>query len=261
MIAPLVQLGDGFSAYTYCEMEARFIYKEIFIDHCYDIAPLPEKPFIIDAGANVGLFSIYIKKTHPDARVVAFEPASESLAMLKLNLKLHDVPGVELHPYALGSRESVMELTYYPEAPGNSTLFPEEKEMAARALREQKKLRPTWSDGKYENKVLESVPVKRLSDVLAQSTFERVDLIKLDVENAELDVLQGISDEHWPKIQNIVIEVSSLSGLLEDVESLLRSVGFDVKTRVSCAVTTNFCLYEVQARRPPTCANGGGNGV
>lgn len=246
---PLVQLGNGFSVFTHCEMEARFIYKEIFIDHCYDIAPLPENPFIIDAGANIGLFSIYIKKTYPDARVMAFEPASESLAMLKLNLKLHNVTDVELHPYALGSRESVMELTYYPEAPGNSTLFPEEKELAAKALREQKKLRPTWSDGKYEHKVLEFVPVKRLSDALAQSNFKTVDLLKLDVENGELDVLQGIDDRHWQKIQNIVVEVSSLSGLLEDVESLLRSVGFNVKTRVSCAVTTNFCLYEVQARR------------
>lgn len=37
----------------------------------------------------------------------------------------------------------------------------------------------------------------------------RVDLLKVDVERAELLVLQGIAPHHWPIIQQVTMEVGS----------------------------------------------------
>lgn len=42
-----------------------------------------------------------------------------------------------------------------------------------------------------------------LSQVLAQQRLQRVDLLKIDVEGAELDVLRGVQPADWPRIQQV----------------------------------------------------------
>jgi hypothetical protein len=42
--------------------------------------------------------------------------------------------------------------------------------------------------------------LRTLSDVIAEHRIERIDLLKVDVEKSELDVLEGIRAEDWPKI-------------------------------------------------------------
>ncbi|KAG6001878.1 hypothetical protein E4U21_003755 [Claviceps maximensis] len=58
----------------------------------------------------------------------------------------------------------------------------------------------------------------------------RVDLLKIDVEGAEMAVLQGLDDEHWPLVRNIVLEVCDADsrGLRAGAEKLLRDRGFRV---------------------------------
>ena len=46
----------------------------------------------------------------------------------------------------------------------------------------------------------------RLSDVIREQRIERIDLLKIDAENAETGVLAGIDDEHWRLIRQISME-------------------------------------------------------
>ena len=39
-----------------------------------------------------------------------------------------------------------------------------------------------------------------VSALMAEHDLERIDLLKIDVEGAELDVLRGIRPEDWPRI-------------------------------------------------------------
>ena len=254
----LVHLRDTFSCFAGSEREARFIYKEIYDDHCYDVAELSDAPFIIDVGANIGLFSIYMRHKYPAARILAFEPAPQNYATLLKNLKLHDVAsGVETHACALGSKEGREVLTYYPNAPGNSTFTPDEKD------RLRKKL-----PGDFYQKMLDrlvkdastvTVPVQRLShflDAYSDADIPRIDLLKLDCESAELEVLRGVSEGHWPLIQNVVVEVSAISGLLAELEALLRLKGFKVIREVAAWSPKESPMYMLQAVRV-TARNGG----
>ena len=127
------------SCYTTSKYEAGFIYKEIFEDHCYDGPTLPEAPFIVDAGANIGLFSLYMKQKYPQSKILAFEPAPETFDILCRNLTLHNISDVETFPFGLASKASTEKLTYFPKLPGNSTLVPEEKKQ----LREE--VAKVWS--------------------------------------------------------------------------------------------------------------------
>jgi FkbM family methyltransferase len=49
------------------------------------------RPLIIDAGANIGAASVYFATQFPRARIVAIEPSSENLELLKLNTEGLDI--------------------------------------------------------------------------------------------------------------------------------------------------------------------------
>jgi FkbM family methyltransferase len=49
-----------------------------------------------------------------------------------------------------------------------------------------------------------------LSEVLAQQHLAHVDLLKIDVEGAELDVLRGVLPADWPRIRQVPASVCLL---------------------------------------------------
>lgn len=228
----LVEFAPGFSAYAGGVEETQFFYKEIFQDHAYDVAKLPEDAFIIDAGANVGMFTLYMKKKYPSSTILAFEPAPETFEMLSDNAKLHKLEGVELHECALGSEDTTQKFTFYPTVPGNSTLVPEEKELVREAFHQ---VSPDWGNSAEKMySTLQEVPVQvhRLSHFLhGRQELRNIDMLKVDVEGVELETLRGLEEVHWALVSNVVVEICDLrEGRLEALENLLRSKGFSIKT-------------------------------
>src|ERR1017187_5478408 len=54
----LVEFDDGLKVFASSSMETRFIYDEIFRLGCYDGIRLPQRPLVIDVGANIGMFAL-----------------------------------------------------------------------------------------------------------------------------------------------------------------------------------------------------------
>jgi hypothetical protein len=50
-------------------------------------------------------------------------------------------------------------------------------------------------------------------------------LLKVDAQSSELDVLLGIENQDWPKIQQVVVEVHNWDGRLEKISTLLKKHG------------------------------------
>ena len=64
---------------------------------------------VIDAGAYLGIFSIFAsKKIGPKGKVYAFEPISENYQLLKKTIKLNKAKNIELIPYALAKKEGLL---------------------------------------------------------------------------------------------------------------------------------------------------------
>lgn len=120
----------------------------------------------VDVGAHIGYFTLIAAK-HA-GQVIAFEPGPETFARLQRNLQLNPALAsrVTTYPYALSSQTGMSTMHYAPSDPGASSLLPVE----------------------FTTTQAVSVQVETLDHML---TDHHPRFIKIDVEGAELDVLQG----------------------------------------------------------------------
>jgi FkbM family methyltransferase len=241
----MVDVDGDLSFWAPSEREARWVYEEIFQQDCYAGMRLPDDAFIVDVGANIGLFSYFIRRQLPAARILAFEPMPETAAALRLNAARHGFGDAHIEQCALGAdREERVEFTYFPHLPGNSTRYPHEK-----ALQKSVMLRLEPPDDVHREHTGHTVTaeVRRLSSFLRAD--QSVDLLKVDVEGAELDVLRGIDPEHWPLIGQVVLEVQDLDGRLRKICDLLASRGFATDVRPAPMIPAEIRHFMVRGTR------------
>src|SRR5665213_307274 len=63
-----------------------WVLKEVLLDGEYDFLPQISPKVIIDAGANIGLASIFFANKFPDAVIYALEPEVSNYAILEKNV-------------------------------------------------------------------------------------------------------------------------------------------------------------------------------
>ena len=102
------------------------IHAEIYKDECYFKYGVTlkgvEKPFVIDAGANVGLFSRWIAESFPTATVHAAEPVPQLHQCATANCEAHK-DRVHIHKVGLSDKPGSASFTYMPTTTGGSTMF------------------------------------------------------------------------------------------------------------------------------------------
>jgi FkbM family methyltransferase len=62
------------------------VFRQIFLRGQYALPAVKTSMYVIDAGANIGLTSIYILSRNAEARLIAVEPDSENYAVARHNL-------------------------------------------------------------------------------------------------------------------------------------------------------------------------------
>jgi FkbM family methyltransferase len=242
--------SDGFSCYAPHREEARTIYAEIFrgSDYAPGLDDLPAAPTVIDVGANIGLFSIFVRSRYPGATILAVEPVPLLREAIARNFELHGVDGVPVYPGAAGAeRKDGVCFTYYPRMPANSTMYPEQKAVFERNLARMGD--EQWVHELFLGDQI-TVDVERLSAILAAHLPDGdIDLVKIDVEGAELDVLRGIDKADWERIRRLIVEVQDENGSLDAVTGLLTDQGFAVDASLPQFVPPVMQMYIVSAVR------------
>jgi FkbM family methyltransferase len=65
------------------------------------VAAAPDRPVVIDAGANIGLFAMVMLAARPDARVHSLEPGAATFALLEANARANPAFAWRAHRLAV----------------------------------------------------------------------------------------------------------------------------------------------------------------
>ena len=218
--------------------ETDFTYRAIFEDqtHLKHGITLKDDDCIFDLGANIGQFSLFANLICARPRIYAFEPNPQAFAALIANMRLYQVD-CRVFPYGLSNKEEKASFTAYDGfslLSGLHSVVEEEKALARTFMANQQREGRSNTDGMNQEveQLLEQhfasstleVTLRTLSQVIDEECIEHIDLIKINVEKSEWEVLQGIRQEHWPRIGQLVVKVD-LTDRLEDIVTLLESHG------------------------------------
>lgn len=128
---------------------------------------------VYDAGANEGALPLFFsRKVGPGGRVVAFEPIPDSLAISRRNLSLNRVTNVTVVPFDLGQTTEVRSCVAMAGSGGRVSMADADH-----------------PDVRYARGG--SMRVAPLSALVRQMRLPVPDFVKMDIEGAELEALQG----------------------------------------------------------------------
>jgi FkbH-like protein/FkbM family methyltransferase len=259
-------LPNGMEIAHLNKYETDYLYKEIFLDECYlrHGIVLEEMSTIVDIGANIGLFSLFVSERCRDAKIYAFEPSPMAFSVLKTNCRLY---GLSVKAFGLGvsDRKKVGKFTFYKNASvfsGFQASEDEDRQAIRSVVRNMLNEGAGTDTGSFEEYIdeilrgrLESTSIDcqmlSVSDIIETNGIEKIDLLKIDAEKSELDILRGIRDADWPKIRQLVVEVHDRSGqALADAKTLLEGRGFDLAVEEEVRLKGSG-LFNIYAKKGP----------
>lgn len=242
--------------------ETDFFYEQIFKDQTnfkYGIK-LRDDACVVDVGANIGFFTMFVQQRWKNIKGYAFEPIPAIFETLKINTALY---GNNTKVFRCGLAEESKEVvfTYYPNSSTQSGRYADEQEerevlrsiIGNQEIENGVELSDQYFDRLVENRIHgEKVvcPLKTLSQVIRENGIEQIDLLKIDAEKSEFDVLRGIEEKDWRKIKQITIEAHDIDGQLKRLIDLLEKHGFTVFAEEDSYIK-NSGLYNVYATREP----------
>jgi FkbM family methyltransferase len=147
----------------------------------------------VDVGANIGLYSLFAaRRIGEQGKALAIEPSVREFAQLRRNLELNGIAQVQALEVAVSDCPGEADLLVAPaERSGHNTLG------------------GFAYDTPLDHK--ERVRTERLDDIVAAQRLLRVDVIKMDIEGAELAALRGAASTLQQFRPLLLIEVSPRS--------------------------------------------------
>ncbi|MBV9464759.1 MAG: FkbM family methyltransferase [Solirubrobacterales bacterium] len=205
----LRKLGHTFT-FAINDSSELFVLADVLCEEQYELAEDFRPRTILDLGSHIGASIIYFKLKYPDASIFGYEPHPATFRKLERNVG--HLPDVHLTRAAAAAGD------------GPVTLFEAKRTWAS-------SLRADWGDEARGRITVQGVTLETIFRALA---LEQVDLIKLDVEGAELELLRADSSAE-PRAAVIVGEIHDFLPDSErdaaTIKDLLMSRGYVWRSR------------------------------
>ncbi len=172
-------------------MSFLFQHQEIFADEYYLFKTDQPEPVILDCGSNVGMSILYFKELYPQARITAFEAEAAIASLLTENLRTNAIQDVQVIDKAVWTNDEGV--LFGSEAADSSSI--------------------------YSDTAQRRVPSVRLREYLLAE--ERIDFLKIDIEGAEIEVLDDCRDA-LGHVQNLFVEFHSYLDHPQSLASVVR---------------------------------------
>jgi len=151
---------------------------EIMICKAYSGFVINRPLRILDAGANIGLASLYWNQEFPGVEIVAVEPDDENFEVLERNTK--HLKQITLIHGGLWSQPAKL-----------SVQHPGAEKYAIRVVED-------------ENGIIEAFSVE---SIMKDYGWDWIDVVKLDVEGSEVQILSADNNQWIDKIGTLIIEI------------------------------------------------------
>lgn len=163
-----------------------------------------EGDIVIDAGANIGYYTVLLSKAvGPSGKVYSFEPGKDCFDLLKRNVEENSCNNVVLINKALLDKE------------GESSFYIHEKDKASSSIYNEAPLVPA-------TKVTVQVTT------LDKEITEPIDFMKMDIEGAELQALIG-GKNLLKTCKKMIIEMPEERYDFKDIKELLVDNKYKIK--------------------------------
>jgi FkbM family methyltransferase len=143
------------------------VYEQVFVSLEYDVQWDFEPEYIIDAGANIGLATVYFARKFTNAKIIALEPESSNFSVLQKNTA--DYPNVICVQGALWNVSKT--LSVVDIGLGEWSFM-------------------TLDNNDSGHKVVGKVQTYTVDELARQYSLPWIDLLKIDIEGAEKEVFK-----------------------------------------------------------------------
>ncbi len=156
---------------------------------------LPDNAVILDIGANIGSHSVYWALERHAKKIYAFEPFADTFLILQANVRLNSLEDcIQIYNFGLMDETCRGEVSSFVETNIGGTSFKKS------------------SGGNYTFRQLDRINIP-----------EKIDLIKIDVEGAEIECLKGAVKTICSNKPVIVLETFDYK---DKVDSFMKSISY-----------------------------------
>lgn len=241
---PKVLLPNGKSIFCSRQDEAVHLYNQVYGSNIYYQHGIGLDPgaIVVDAGANIGMFSLYTLERYSVGQLAAIEPAPKTFAVLKANLS--GFAEAQVLNCGVGYQDCEEIFTYFPDATCASGFYTERDIRNLVNLRRSQILANRSAASALQGSVgeevleylasrslrMETAPLKiySISTIMRQLEFRRIDLLKLDIEGKEWEAIRGIRQSDWDHIHQVVAEIHDIHSFLPGTTQLLKERGYRI---------------------------------
>ncbi|RZK06982.1 MAG: FkbM family methyltransferase [Flavobacterium sp.] len=202
-----------------------------------------------------------VKELNGDCTIYCFEPILETYGLLSKNINVlkESFADSDFRAHCINKGVSDFEgssiFNYYPGSPQSSTYsevgvnaYSEGLEILKKELMENpdkiddyypKGRTKSLSEGLKKDLIpllCKSLSTKReeickittLENIFYDYKIENVNLLKIDVEGAELDVINGLPKNMWQKVDQVLVEIHDYDEALKKITQIFESMDYNV---------------------------------
>lgn len=188
------------------------VFKQIFQEVEYScLDDVKDVKLVVDCGANVGYSSVYFLNRFPSCKVIAIEPDSGNFSILNENIRKYS-DRIKVLNAGIWSSNSNLKIS--------DNVYRDGKEWAV-----QVEECPVGAPG--------SIKAIDINTILKESGFDRISILKMDIEGAEAIVFAADTSGWIGKVDNMVIELHDDSHFGPATNLVLDKMSTEGRFRVS----------------------------
>lgn len=135
---------------------------------------------IIDIGGHVGLFSMYASIKCKSGKIFTYEPIKENFQLMKENIQLNKLTNINIFNLGVSDKNGKKKIFLNKDSSGHSFYAKTDQ----------------WIE----------INTISLNDIFKTNNIEKCHFLKLDCEGAEFEILEGLNEQYFEKIEKLCLE-------------------------------------------------------